>query len=130
MALSPTYHLRVSSVSSSSEPSNIASFISSVGWNLHPRRSSPVYILDKFLKIQKLCFIVTSQPDTDSNLSGSDISLFFSGIISSAPAYSLRLRRNLFFSSSPIQIEEEDLNMENVYYSEMKDAGFFDPDWE
>ncbi|KAH0922374.1 hypothetical protein HID58_022392 [Brassica napus] len=25
---------------------------------------------------------------------------------------------------------EEDLNMENVYYSEMKDAGFFDPDWE
>ncbi|KAL0667410.1 hypothetical protein Bca4012_030114 [Brassica carinata] len=63
MASSPPYHLRVSSVSSSSEPSNIAS---SIGRNLHPRRSSP----------------------------------------------------------------EEDLNMENVYYSEMKDAGFFDPDWE
>ncbi|KAH0883611.1 hypothetical protein HID58_059707 [Brassica napus] len=103
MASSPPYHLRVSSVSSSSEPSNIAS---SIG------------------------HIVTSQPDTDSNLFGSDISLFFSGIISSAPAYSLCLRRILFFSSSPIQIEEEDLNMENVYYSEMKDAGFFDPDWE
>ncbi|KAH0933853.1 hypothetical protein HID58_010970 [Brassica napus] len=25
---------------------------------------------------------------------------------------------------------EEDLNLENVYYSEMKDAGFFDADWE
>ncbi|CAN6834904.1 unnamed protein product [Brassica oleracea var. botrytis] len=102
MASSPPYHLRVSSVSSSSEPSNIAS---SIGRNLHPRRSSPVYILDKFLNIQKLCHIVTSQPDTDSNLFGSDISLFFSGIISSAPAYSLCLRRILFFSSSPIQIE-------------------------
>ncbi|XAR52523.1 hypothetical protein NMG60_11020650 [Bertholletia excelsa] len=26
--------------------------------------------------------------------------------------------------------QEEDLNLENVYYSEMKDAGFFDADWE
>ncbi|ESQ32274.1 hypothetical protein EUTSA_v10004666mg [Eutrema salsugineum] len=26
--------------------------------------------------------------------------------------------------------QEEDLNLENVYYSEMKDAGFFDSDWE
>ncbi|KAF7805165.1 transmembrane protein adipocyte-associated 1-like protein [Senna tora] len=26
--------------------------------------------------------------------------------------------------------KEEDLNLENVYYSEMKDAGFFDADWE
>ncbi|CAI9102408.1 OLC1v1000671C1 [Oldenlandia corymbosa var. corymbosa] len=26
--------------------------------------------------------------------------------------------------------QEEDLNLENVYYSEMKDAGFFDTDWE
>ncbi|XP_010546644.1 PREDICTED: transmembrane protein adipocyte-associated 1 [Tarenaya hassleriana] len=26
--------------------------------------------------------------------------------------------------------QEEDLNLENVYYSEMKDAGFFDDDWE
>lgn len=26
--------------------------------------------------------------------------------------------------------EEEDLNLENVYYSEMKDAGFFDEEWE
>ncbi|KAH0927878.1 hypothetical protein HID58_020134, partial [Brassica napus] len=25
---------------------------------------------------------------------------------------------------------EEDVNLENVYYSEMKDAGFFDADWE
>ncbi|CAN6849422.1 unnamed protein product, partial [Brassica oleracea var. botrytis] len=84
-------YFRVSSVSSSSEPSNIASSVSSVGRNLHPRRSSPVFILDKFLNIQKLCHIVTSQPDTDSNLSGSDISLFFSGIIS-------WLRHTLFVS--------------------------------
>ncbi|KAG8643846.1 hypothetical protein MANES_11G072833v8 [Manihot esculenta] len=28
------------------------------------------------------------------------------------------------------QKEEEDLHPENVYYSEMKDAGFFDADWE
>ncbi|KAH0917956.1 hypothetical protein HID58_025616 [Brassica napus] len=77
MASSPPYHLRVSFVSSSSEPSNIAS---SVGRNLHPHRSSPVYIIDK--------------------------------------------SKALFF------FMEEDLNMENVYYSEMKDAGFFDPDWE
>ncbi|KAG5409080.1 hypothetical protein IGI04_001867 [Brassica rapa subsp. trilocularis] len=63
MASSPPYHLRISFVSSCSEPSNTAS---SVGRNLHPHPSSP----------------------------------------------------------------EEDLNMENVYYSEMKDAGFFDPDWE
>lgn len=27
-------------------------------------------------------------------------------------------------------VQEEDLNLENVYYSEMKDAGFFDADWE
>jgi|APAra0007618407_1042631.scaffolds.fasta_scaffold08058_1 hypothetical protein len=27
-------------------------------------------------------------------------------------------------------LQEEDLNLENVYYSEMKDAGFFDSDWE
>ncbi|KAB2058717.1 hypothetical protein ES319_A11G253000v1 [Gossypium barbadense] len=26
--------------------------------------------------------------------------------------------------------EEEDMHLENVYYSEMKDAGFFDADWE
>lgn len=26
--------------------------------------------------------------------------------------------------------QEEDLNLENVYYSEMKDAGFFEADWE
>ncbi|XP_052192995.1 protein CANDIDATE G-PROTEIN COUPLED RECEPTOR 2 [Diospyros lotus] len=26
--------------------------------------------------------------------------------------------------------QEEDLHLENVYYSEMKDAGFFDADWE
>ncbi|CAN8260399.1 unnamed protein product [Cochlearia groenlandica] len=26
--------------------------------------------------------------------------------------------------------QEEDLNLENIYYSEMKDAGFFDSDWE
>ncbi|CDP18380.1 unnamed protein product [Coffea canephora] len=26
--------------------------------------------------------------------------------------------------------QEDDLNLENVYYSEMKDAGFFDADWE
>lgn len=26
--------------------------------------------------------------------------------------------------------QEEDLNLENVYYSEMKDAGFFDADWD
>lgn len=26
--------------------------------------------------------------------------------------------------------QEENLNLENVYYSEMKDAGFFDSDWE
>ncbi|XP_057541232.1 protein CANDIDATE G-PROTEIN COUPLED RECEPTOR 2-like [Amaranthus tricolor] len=26
--------------------------------------------------------------------------------------------------------QEEDLNLDNVYYSEMKDAGFFDSDWE
>ena len=26
--------------------------------------------------------------------------------------------------------QEEDLHLENVYYSEMKDAGFFDGDWE
>ncbi|XP_044480416.1 protein CANDIDATE G-PROTEIN COUPLED RECEPTOR 2-like [Mangifera indica] len=26
--------------------------------------------------------------------------------------------------------QEEDLHMENLYYSEMKDAGFFDADWE
>ena len=29
-----------------------------------------------------------------------------------------------------VLMQEEDLNMDNVYYSEMKDAGFFDPDWE
>lgn len=27
-------------------------------------------------------------------------------------------------------MQEEDLHLENVYYSEMKDAGFFDADWE
>ncbi|KAG5399187.1 hypothetical protein IGI04_021001, partial [Brassica rapa subsp. trilocularis] len=27
-------------------------------------------------------------------------------------------------------LKEEDVNLENVYYSEMKDAGFFDADWE
>ncbi|TYI69308.1 hypothetical protein E1A91_D08G145800v1 [Gossypium mustelinum] len=26
--------------------------------------------------------------------------------------------------------KEEDMHLENVYYSEMKDAGFFDADWE
>lgn len=26
--------------------------------------------------------------------------------------------------------QEEDLQMEDVYYSEMKDAGYFDADWE
>lgn len=26
--------------------------------------------------------------------------------------------------------QEDDLHLENVYYSEMKDAGFFDTDWE
>ncbi|MQM16787.1 hypothetical protein Taro_049747 [Colocasia esculenta] len=26
--------------------------------------------------------------------------------------------------------QEEDMNLENVYYSEMKDAGFFDADWD
>ncbi|PNX66511.1 hypothetical protein L195_g055132 [Trifolium pratense] len=26
--------------------------------------------------------------------------------------------------------QEEDFHMENVYYSEMKDAGFFESDWE
>ncbi|XP_074320895.1 protein CANDIDATE G-PROTEIN COUPLED RECEPTOR 2-like [Silene latifolia] len=26
--------------------------------------------------------------------------------------------------------QEDDLNLENIYYSEMKDAGFFDSDWE
>lgn len=26
--------------------------------------------------------------------------------------------------------QEEDFHLENVYYSEMKDAGFFDADWE
>ncbi|KAH0856181.1 hypothetical protein HID58_084442 [Brassica napus] len=30
----------------------------------------------------------------------------------------------------PDFFQEEDLNLENVYYSEMKDAGFFDADWE
>ena len=29
-----------------------------------------------------------------------------------------------------VLLQEEDLNLENVYYSEMKDAGFFDADWE
>ncbi|PPS09521.1 hypothetical protein GOBAR_AA11127 [Gossypium barbadense] len=27
-------------------------------------------------------------------------------------------------------VQEEDMHLENVYYSEMKDAGFFDADWE
>ncbi|CAN7051815.1 unnamed protein product [Brassica oleracea var. botrytis] len=27
-------------------------------------------------------------------------------------------------------LHEEDVNLGNVYYSEMKDAGFFDADWE
>lgn len=27
-------------------------------------------------------------------------------------------------------LQEEDLHLEHVYYSEMKDAGFFDSDWE
>lgn len=26
--------------------------------------------------------------------------------------------------------QEENFHLENVYYSEMKDAGFFDTDWE
>ncbi|MFQ6634889.1 hypothetical protein Gotur_011424, partial [Gossypium turneri] len=27
-------------------------------------------------------------------------------------------------------LKEEDMHLENVYYSEMKDAGFFDADWD
>ncbi|KAH0896353.1 hypothetical protein HID58_045921, partial [Brassica napus] len=46
-------------------------------------------VLLQFLSL--ISHIVTSQPDTDSNLSGSDISLFFSGIIS-------WLRHTLFVS--------------------------------
>ncbi|CAN7038549.1 unnamed protein product [Brassica rapa subsp. trilocularis] len=55
MASSPPYHLRISFVSSCSEPSNTAS---SVGRNLHPHPSSPVYILDKSkaLFYMKFCF--------------------------------------------------------------------------
>lgn len=36
----------------------------------------------------------------------------------------------LYFTFLADFFQEEDLQLENVYYSEMKDAGFFDGDWE
>lgn len=37
---------------------------------------------------------------------------------------------SLLYFLFPGLLQEEDLRLENVYYSEMKDAGFFDADWD
>lgn len=37
---------------------------------------------------------------------------------------------SLFYFLFSGWLQEEDLRLENVYYSEMKDAGFFDSDWD
>lgn len=40
------------------------------------------------------------------------------------------LRLSVLMMLSFWVMQEDDLHLENVYYSEMKDAGFFDSEWE
>lgn len=44
--------------------------------------------------------------------------------------FQLHQFHNSWLRIRSVLVQEEDMRLENVYYTEMKDAGFFDADWD